>query len=97
MKRVILLMDDNEDRLQAMRSVVADSYPDYEIVLIDNAPDTIEWLKGNITSVALMSLDHGLGPNRERDGHVFDPMSLCVSFIQDDKKGRSSHEKDYQN
>jgi hypothetical protein len=73
MKRVILLMDDNEDRLQAMRSVVADSYPEYEIVLIDNAPDTIEWLKGNITSVALMSLDHDLGPNRERDGHVFDP------------------------
>jgi len=66
MKRVILLMDDNEERLQAMHSVVADSYPDYETVLIDNTPDTIEWLKGNITSVALMSLDHDLGQIENR-------------------------------
>lgn len=56
-----------------MRSLVSDSYPDYEIMLFNNAPDTIEWLKGNITSVVLMSLDHDLGPNREWDGHVFDP------------------------
>jgi len=73
MKRVILITDDNEDRLQAMRSVVADSYPDYEIVLIDNASDTIAWLKYHITSADLISLDHDLGPNRERDGKVFNP------------------------
>jgi len=73
MRQIILLMDDNEERLNAMRPLVADSYPDYEIMFFDNAPDTIEWLKGNIISVVLMSLDHDLGPNRKINGEVFDP------------------------
>ena len=73
MKKVILILDDNEDRLTAMKSLLVEPYPQYRIVLFDNAPDTIEWLKENLSSVVVMSLDHDLGPNRERDGQVFDP------------------------
>jgi hypothetical protein len=73
MKDVILIMDDNEERLTIMRSSLTNSYPDYQIKTFDNAPDTIEWLRSNIDSLILMSLDHDLGPNRERKGQVFDP------------------------
>lgn len=73
MKKVILIMDDDEGRLHSMNALIAGSYPDYETVLIDNGPDTIAWLKDHLLSVALISLDHDLGPNRERDGAVFDP------------------------
>jgi len=73
MNQVILILDDNEDRLMAMQSLLVESYPQYQIVLFDNAPDTNEWLKENLASVVFMSLDHDLGPNREREGQVFDP------------------------
>lgn len=33
----------------------------------------IAWLTNNLSSVTLISLDHDLGPNRERKGEVFDP------------------------
>jgi len=73
MKNIILILDDSEERLAAMQSLLNESYPEYEITLFNNAPDTIEWIKENIASVILMSLDHDLGPNRQRDGQVFDP------------------------
>jgi hypothetical protein len=72
MRRIILIMDD-ANRLTAVSSLVAERYPECEIVLFDNAPDTIEWLKNNLSSLALMSLDHDLGINKERNGEVFDP------------------------
>lgn len=73
MKNVIVIMDDDQGRLHSMNKLIAGSYPHYEIVLINNAPDTINWLKGNLSSAVLISLDHDLGANRERDGAVFDP------------------------
>ena len=73
MKKVILIMDDDERRLNSMSALIAGTYPNYESVLIDNAPDTIAWLKSNLSSAVLISLDHDLGPNRERDGQIFDP------------------------
>ena len=69
----ILLLDDSEDRLTLMRSVLVKSCPQYDIVCFDNAPDIIKWVKENLSSVVLMSLDHDLGPNRKRDGQTFDP------------------------
>ena len=66
-------MDDDDERLSSMNALIGKDYPDYETVLIDNAPDTVEWLKENLSSAVLISLDHDLGPNRERDGETFDP------------------------
>lgn len=73
MKNVILIMDDDKGRLSSMNTLVEDTYPDYKTALIDNAPDTIAWLSDHLPSVALISLDHDLGPNRQRNGEVFDP------------------------
>jgi hypothetical protein len=73
MNQVILILDDSEERLEEMQSLIVESYPQYDIIHFDNAPDTIEWLEDNLTSVVLMSLDHDLGLNREREARVFDP------------------------
>ena len=69
----IAILDDEERRCVAMREVVSQLAPGAELHFFDNAPDMIEWLKGELSSLALISLDHDLGPNRERDGEVFDP------------------------
>lgn len=70
-QNTLLLMDDDERRLKAMNSFFSES--DYEVALFDNAPDTIQFLKHNLSSVRLISLDHDLGTGRERNGEIFDP------------------------
>ena len=73
MKNMIMIMDDDKDRLNTMHLWLQNLYFSWESVLFDNAPDTIEWLKHNLNTLVLMSLDHDLGPTRERNGEVFDP------------------------
>lgn len=72
MKHTILILDDNDRRLNAMRAVTA-AYPDCEAVLTYDAPHTIAWLKDHLSSAALISLDHDLGPHKKVDGRIFDP------------------------
>lgn len=43
------------------------------IKFFDNAPDMITWLDEHLLEVVLLSLDHDLGPNRDRNGEIFDP------------------------
>lgn len=69
----IAILEDDEWRATAMRDRLAESFPHYDPVFFDNAPDMIEWLRNNLTSTVLISLDHDLGPNRIRNGEVFDP------------------------
>jgi hypothetical protein len=45
----------------------------HSLVVFDNAPDTVEWLQDHLEGAALICLDHDLGPNRDRDGEIFDP------------------------
>ncbi len=72
-KSVVLVLEDDPDRVAAMRQQMAARFPSYEVVLFDNAPDTIEWLRVNLDRAALICLDHDLGPNRVRAGETFDP------------------------
>jgi hypothetical protein len=69
----IVILDDEERRCLAMREQALQVAPGAELYIFDNAPDLIEWLKAELSNVVLISLDHDLGPNRERDGEVFDP------------------------
>jgi len=69
----IAILEDDEGRSVAMRNRLAESFPHCDPVLFDNAPDMIEWLRNNLTSTVLISLDHDLGPNRIRNVEVFDP------------------------
>jgi len=69
----IAILDDAPERIDVMRDAIEKHMPEVGMVFFDNAPDMIEWLRDGLASVSLLSLDHDLGPNRERDGAVFDP------------------------
>ncbi len=71
--RVIAILEDNAQRTAAMRQVLAHDLSQYEHLFFDNAPDMIAWLQEHLDEVALISLDHDLGANRQRDGEAFDP------------------------
>lgn len=70
---VVAILEDDEGRIEAMRRQLEKIVPGVSIVFFDNAPDMLFWFQDNLGSVALLSLDHDLGPNRKRDAKVFDP------------------------
>jgi hypothetical protein len=72
-RRLIGILEDNAERAEAMCTEVRRRAPGVEAVVFDNAPDMIRWLPGNLSALVLLSLDHDLGPSRERDGRVFNP------------------------
>ena len=41
--------------------------------ILDNSPDAIVWLSQNLIHCGVISLNHDLGPERLRDGVMFDP------------------------
>ena len=69
----IAILDDKPDRIAAMRAVLAEHVLRHFIVTFDNAPDTIIWLRDHLSEVALICLDHDLGPNRRQGDEVVDP------------------------
>lgn len=70
---IIALLEDDERRQNTMARLLAENFAVHCPVFFDNAPDMIAWLPGYLASVALICLDHDLGPNRKRAGEVFDP------------------------
>lgn len=56
-----------------MRAALGSALPDVDVVFFDNAPDMIEWLDEGLSGACALSLDHDLGPTRNRDGESFDP------------------------
>ena len=73
MTRTIAILDDEPDRLNAMQPLLTSRFPSFVVSTFDNAPDMIDWLREHLDSCILICLDHDLGPNRNRDGEVFDP------------------------
>lgn len=71
--KIIVILDDDAERVEMMRKEITKRFPDFTYVFFDNAPDMIAWLKDSLEKIVVISLDHDLGPNRERDGEVFDP------------------------
>jgi len=73
MGSTIAILDDEPQRLREMTSCLLECDPQRDIVTFDNAPGMIAWLANHLQDVALICLDHDLGPNRVRDDKVFDP------------------------
>jgi hypothetical protein len=73
MTQLIAILEDDERRIQAMRQILRQKLPKWSSHFFDNAPDMIVWLKEALLKVSLISLDHDLGQNRERNGEIFDP------------------------
>jgi hypothetical protein len=70
---IIGILDDTEERQVEMVRVLQVHYPALRVVVHDNAPDFLEWLRQEPGPVALLSLDHDLGPSRQRNGKRFEP------------------------
>jgi hypothetical protein len=70
---IIAILEDDDRRQQAMREHLGRRFPACEPAFFDNAPDMLNWLQTHLAEVALVCLDHDLGPNRTRAGQVFDP------------------------
>jgi hypothetical protein len=69
----IVILDDEPQRVKEMTRCLAGVTDGLKLVVFDNAPDLIDWLARHLDSAKLICLDHDLGPNRLRDGNVFDP------------------------
>jgi hypothetical protein len=73
MAEIIAILDDEPDRLAVMVPLLRGRFPQFSVVTFDNAPDMNAWLADHLAACVLICLDHDLGPNRERNGTVFDP------------------------
>jgi hypothetical protein len=69
----VVILDDTAARVVEMRAVLSRLLPRVEVVAFDNATDLIDWLPAGLGEAVLISLDHDLGPTREREGARFDP------------------------
>jgi hypothetical protein len=69
----IAILEDDADRIDEMKRRISTCLQECEVVVFDNAPDMIKWLRGHLEEVRLICLDHDLGPNRDRNGETFDP------------------------
>jgi len=68
---MIAILEDEENRQIAMKEALIEIGEKY--CFFDNAPEMISWLEKNLETVKLICLDHDLGPNRQKDGEIFDP------------------------
>lgn len=73
MKKTVVILDDEPDRLDVMCPWLDRHFPDRPHVTFSNAPDIVEWLSVKLESCGLICLDHDLGPDIVRDGQRFDP------------------------
>lgn len=62
MTTTIVILDDEQDRLTAMTSVLSQRLPGFNLVTFKNASDIIDWLSGHLDEAAMISLDHDLFP-----------------------------------
>jgi hypothetical protein len=73
MNLIGILDDDIEFRQDQMVKAIASLGTEVKPICHDNVKDFLEWLAGALTSIRLLSLDHDLGPSRERNGERFEP------------------------
>jgi hypothetical protein len=68
---VIGILEDDVDGRQVLFQASLVGLGDY--VIHDNAPDFLQWMEDSYESIRLLSLDHDLGPSRQRGRELFDP------------------------
>lgn len=72
MSQVIAILEDNAERVVAMRAAAEAFLPGCQIFQTDDAGTMIDWLKEHLLDVAVLSLDHDLPIGRDADGNVHD-------------------------
>src|SRR4051794_21650168 len=73
MSPCIVILDDEPHRIDEMKRCLSQNLLHDDVVVFDNAPEIIAWLKQYASRAELICLDHDLGPNRMIDGCTIDP------------------------
>jgi hypothetical protein len=71
MADLLTILEDDANRVAAMRICLADILPGIEAIFFEDAQVMIAWLAENLGQVALISLDHDL-PLRDHNGKTID-------------------------
>jgi hypothetical protein len=71
----VFVLENDPERIRAMKASLAKHLPDVSATFIDNAPEAISWLKEHLSVVKVISLDHDLGEEIVRNGEPFNPGS----------------------
>ncbi len=82
MRLTIAILEDNADRIVAMRDCLADKFPTYELRVFQTAQEAVSWLRHHISRTICLSLDHDLEPQHPGDpdpGTGRDVVSFLVS------------------
>ena len=62
MRRIIAVLEDNEERIAEMQRVLADKFPFFDHHFSRTAPTQIAWLQQHGESTICLCLDHDLDP-----------------------------------
>lgn len=68
----ILILEDNEDRRAIMQDCLHDRFHQYESVFFDDANTMRDYLKANLPSALVISLDHDLELKSVQNGDLID-------------------------
>lgn len=60
MAKIILVLEDNQDRREAMRKWLIERLSMYELILTDDPAEFIGHIRNNIPNILAVSLDHDL-------------------------------------
>jgi len=71
MREIAAILEDNADRLNAMRACLRYALPAVEAAFFENAAEMITWFRTHFEDVALISLDHDL-PLKVETGRTID-------------------------
>jgi DNA-binding NtrC family response regulator len=67
----VAILEDDPNRITAMRACLTETRPGVEVVVFEDAQEMIAWLGENLGEVVLISLDHDL-PLRKNDAEAID-------------------------
>jgi CheY-like chemotaxis protein len=70
---MIAVLEDNLERRELMRKLLADRFYQYEAAFFDDAATMIEFLNDHLSRLILVVLDHDLELKETGDGRCLDP------------------------
>ncbi len=69
----IVILEDNADRVRAMRDCLADRFSRFECRFFDDAASVREYLEAHLSDTIVICLDHDLELKEDLSGEIVDP------------------------
>jgi hypothetical protein len=68
---VVAILEDDPNRIAAMRICLAETLPGIEVIFFEDARKITDWLSEHLGEIVMISLDHDL-PLRDQEGNAND-------------------------